>query len=119
VTEVVPILRVADARVSAAFYSHLGFEFDWEHQFEPGFPLFVSVRAETGARLFLSEHRGDASPDTLVYLYVDDVDALYARLREAGIAVERPPEDMPWGVREIALPDPDRNRLRIGTLLAG
>jgi predicted enzyme related to lactoylglutathione lyase len=117
VTEVIPILRVSDARASSAFYEHLGFSFQWEHQFEPGFPLFVSVGAESGARLFLSEHRGDASPDTLVYLFVDDVDALHARLVEAGVAVTQPPEDMPWGVRELTLSDPDANRLRVGTLL--
>ena len=116
-TEVIPILRVANAHASVAFYAHLGFTFQWEHQFEPGFPLFVSVGAESGARLFLSEHLGDASPDTLVYLFVEDVDALHARLVEAGIALTQQLEDMPWGVRELALSDPDGNRLRVGTLL--
>ena len=116
--EVVPILRVRDARGSAAFYAHLGFAVEWEHQFEPGLPLFIAVRADDGgARLVRSEHRGDASPDTLVYVYVDDVDAVYGRLQQAGVVVHRPPEDMPWGVRELSLADPDGNRLRIGTLL--
>ena len=116
--EVLPILRVRDARASASFYGHLGFALEWEHQFEPGFPLFVAVRADDGgARVFLSEHLGDATPDTLVYMYVDDVDALYGRLQDAGVGVHQPPEDMPWGVREFSLSDPDGNRLRVGTLL--
>ena len=115
-TEVVPILRVADAHAAAAFYAHLGFQFEWEHQFEPGLPYFVSIATADGARLFLSEHTGDARPDTLLHLWVDDVDATYAALREASADVT-PPEDQPWG-REIEARDPDGNRLRIGTRAA-
>ena len=111
-TEVVPILRVRKARAAAAFYARLGFHLEWEHQFEPGFPLFVSI-ADGDARIFLSEHEGDARPDTLLYLWVDDVDAVDAALRGAGIAVDAP-EDQPWG-RELEVRDPDGNRLRIAT----
>ncbi|MEU4243287.1 glyoxalase superfamily protein [Actinoplanes sp. NPDC026619] len=57
-------------------------------------------------QLFLSEHRGDARPDTLLSLHLDDVDAVAA---EFGAAVE----DAPWG-REVHLRDPDGNRLRVG-----
>jgi len=57
--------------------------------------------------LFLSEHEGDARPDTLVYLRVRDVEAI---ARAFGTRVE----DAPWA-REIELRDPDGNRLRIGT----
>ncbi len=57
--------------------------------------------------LHLSEHEGDARPETLVYFYVDDVDAIAA---EFGAPVEI----QPWA-REIELTDPDGNRLRIGT----
>ena len=56
--------------------------------------------------LHLSEHAGDATPGTLVYLYVDDVDAVAA---EFGAAVTT----QPWA-REVALTDPDGNRLRVG-----
>ncbi len=58
-------------------------------------------------RLFLSEHTGDARPGTLVYMFVDDVDAI---AQEFGVEVET----APWA-REIELRDPDGNRLRIGT----
>jgi catechol 2,3-dioxygenase-like lactoylglutathione lyase family enzyme len=104
--EVIPILRVADAAAAAAWYARLGFTEEWEHRFEPGMPAFVSV-ARGRVRLFLSEHRGDARPDTLVYLRVADVDAVAA---EFGVAVEQ----APWA-REVELRDPDGNRLRIGT----
>jgi catechol 2,3-dioxygenase-like lactoylglutathione lyase family enzyme len=117
VTEVIPILRVGDARAAAAFYAHLGFRVEWEHQFEPGFPLFVSIATADDARIFLSEHTGDARPDTLLYIWVDDVDAAHAALRDVAADIGSP-DDEPWG-REFGVRDPDGNRLRIATRAAG
>ncbi|MFF2777134.1 glyoxalase superfamily protein [Streptomyces sp. NPDC058052] len=104
--EAIPILRVEDAAAAVAWYGRLGFAEQWVHRFEPGFPAFVEV-ARGGVRLFLSEHTGDARPDTLVYLRVRDVGAIAS---EFGAQVQ----DMPWA-SEIELRDPDGNRLRIGT----
>jgi Glyoxalase superfamily protein len=83
--EVIPVLRVSDA----AWYQRLGFAQEWEFRFEPGFPAFVSV-ARGAVRLFLSEHTGDARPDTLIWLRLRDIDAI---AEEFGAAVEQ----MPWG----------------------
>jgi catechol 2,3-dioxygenase-like lactoylglutathione lyase family enzyme len=107
VSGAVPFLRVRDAEASADWYRRLGFEVDWTHRFEPGLPLFVAIR-NGPARLFLSEHEGDAVPRTLVYLYVDDADELARTLGEQA-------EDTPYGMRELELADPDGNRLRIGS----
>ncbi|MFJ8816460.1 glyoxalase superfamily protein [Amycolatopsis thermoflava] len=104
--EVIPILRVADAAAAVAWYERVGFTKQWEHRFEPELPAFVEV-ARGGVALFLSEHTGDARPDTLVYLRLRDVDAIAA-------AFGVPVEEAPWA-REIELRDPDGNRLRIGT----
>jgi catechol 2,3-dioxygenase-like lactoylglutathione lyase family enzyme len=104
--EAIPILHVRDAAAAVGWYDRLGFGKQWEHRFEPGFPAFVEV-ARGSMRLFLSEHKGDARPDTLVYLRVRDIDAVAA---EFGVPVK----DAPWA-REIELRDPDGNRLRIGT----
>jgi len=103
----VPVLHVDDAARAVAWYERLGFAKEWEHQFEPGFPWFVSV-ARGNVRLYLSEHTGDARPDTLIHLYVSDVDAV---AREFGVAVD---EEGLAG-RECALVDPDANRLRVAT----
>jgi hypothetical protein len=103
-TDVVPILRVTNAAVAAEWYARLGFGVVFEHRFEPHLPAYVGIRRE-GAQIHLSEHSGDARPDTLVYVWVDDVDAVAA---EFGVDVT----EAPWG-REVALTDHDHNRLRI------
>ncbi|MGK5729854.1 glyoxalase superfamily protein [Streptomyces sp. URMC 124] len=104
--EAIPVLHVENASAAVAWYARLGFAEQWEHRFEPGLPAFVEV-ARGAVRLFLSEHRGDARPGTLIYLRVRDVDAVAA---EFGV----PPVSAPWA-REIELQDPDGNRLRVGT----
>ena len=108
---VVPFLRVADAEASAEWYAQLGFEVEWRTRAEPHLPLFVAITDGRG-RIFLSEHTGDAHPDGLLYLYVDDVDAVAA---EFGTRAEL----AYYGMREIELVDPDGNRLRIGTPATG
>ena len=109
-TKVVPFLRVADAEASAGWYARLGFRIDWRHRFAPGLPLFIAM-TNGEASIFLSEHTGDARPDTLLYLYVDDVDRLAV---DFGV----PTQDAQYGMREIELRDPDGNRLRVGTPIA-
>ena len=42
---------------------------------------------------------------------VSDVDALYSKLREAGVVFGGPPEDQSWGARMVGLRDPDGNNL--------
>ena len=104
--DVIPILRIEEASRAVEWYERLGFEQTSVHRFGPDYPAFVRIKRGS-MRLFLSEHAGDASPDSLVYLRVADVDAIAA---EFGVSVE----EQPWA-REIELRDPDDNRLRIGT----
>jgi len=106
--EVIPVLRVADAAAAVSWYERLGFIKEWEHRFEPGHPAFVSIACDR-ARLYLSEHRGDAQPDALVHLYVSDVDAVVAEFGQ-------PAGEPPYGC-ELELRDPDGNRLRIARLV--
>jgi catechol 2,3-dioxygenase-like lactoylglutathione lyase family enzyme len=107
VEDVVPVLRVADAGRAVDWYRRLGFEKEWEHQFEAGLPWFVSV-ARGDVRLYLSEHMGDAPPGTLIHLYVENIDDLSA---EFGVPVD----EHGLAGRECDIEDPDGNRLRIAT----
>jgi catechol 2,3-dioxygenase-like lactoylglutathione lyase family enzyme len=108
VIELVPILRVADAERAYAWWKRLGFEQESVHRFFEGAPSFVSIRREN-AKVFLSEHEGDARPDTLLYLTVDDLDRIAAEFGVVPGAAEWDEE-----VLELELIDPDGNRLRIG-----
>jgi catechol 2,3-dioxygenase-like lactoylglutathione lyase family enzyme len=101
----VPIFRVHDGRTAASWYQRLGFEVVGEHFFTPDLPLYLFLR-RGDVTLHLSEHTGDAPPESLAYLYVDDLDAV---AREFGAEIV----DQPWG-REVELTDPAGNRLRIG-----
>lgn len=102
----IPILRVADAERALAWWARLGFVEDFRHQFEPGLPVFLALR-RGDAQVYLSEHTGDASGPGLIYLWVDDVDAVAA---EFGVAID----EMPWA-RDCEVTDPDGNRVRVAT----
>lgn len=76
----------------------------------PGFQC-SELLALDGRTLFLTEHTGDCEPGGSAYIVVDDVDALYERIRTR-VRVHEPPEKAPWGAREMLVIDPDGNRLR-------
>ena len=108
--ETIPVLRVEDVQLALRWYERLGFVEEWQHRFEPGLPVFASLRRGrdgTGSRIFLSEHTGDAPPNGLVYIRVSDVRAIAARL---GAQVEEM-----GGRLEIEVADPFGNRIRLGS----
>lgn len=103
--EIVPILHVKDAHKTAGWYARLGFSVEGEHQFGPGMPYYIFLERDA-IHLHLSEHKGDARPNTLLYFYVDDIEPIAS---EFGARVR----EQPW-CREVELTDPDGNRLRVG-----
>ena len=114
---VMPTLRMTSYAKSKAFYTEgLGFHIDWEHRFEPHFPVFMQVSRD-GMAFFLTEHRGDCPVGGLLHLYVDDVDACFAEFQGKGIAVTEPPNNDLPGVRVMTVLDPDGNKLRFCTRL--
>ncbi len=109
---VIPQLRITNAERSLAFYvDGLGFAIDWQHQFEPGFPLFFQI-TRAGQTIFLTQHSGDCETGGAVYFKVPDARAYYAVFQNNGIVATNLPEDTPWGTCEFLLTDPDGNRLR-------
>lgn len=76
----------------------------------PGLSHVRVDRSRPGTAV-LSEHRGDARPDTLVQLFVSAIGPVVA---EFG----RRADDPPYGC-EFELRDPDGNRLRISTATDG
>lgn len=109
----VPVLRIQDERRAREFYlDYLGFVIEWEHRFEPELPLYARLRRAQMV-IDLSEHHGDGTPGSVVWVPVGDVAALrrelaaktYTRLRP-GIDKHAP------GGPTMDLTDPFSNTLR-------
>jgi len=112
---VTPQFRITDARRSIPFYvDGLGFEIDWEHRFEPGFPVFMQM-TRAGQSIFLTEHAGDCQVGGAASFVVPDVDARHKYFVARGIVPTEPPEMTPWGAHEMVVTDPDGNRLRFAS----
>lgn len=114
--KVIPAFRISDYAKSRAFYvKGLGFKVDWEHRFEPNFPIFLQITKDN-MTIYLTEHSGDCQAGGLIHLFVPDVDRWYASL--AGNAVlghVEPPHNELEGLRMMTIVDPDGNQLRICT----
>lgn len=110
-TRINPILNVPDVDASVAHYRDvLGFdcEFTWE---EPA--TFAGITRDGVEIMFCKDAQG--SPGTWMTVWVDDVDALFEEFRASGADIRQPPIDLPWGVREMNVADPDGHRLRFST----
>ena len=60
---------------------------------------------------------GERRPGTgdALYLAVADIDGLYERVQQSGVAVERPLQDTAYGSREFLCRDPDGGLWSFGT----
>ena len=107
-----------DLARSVAFYETLGFSEAYRND------RGVMLAAGTVQLFLFATRQSDAPPvDRELGLFgnppgidhisfaVSDVDALYARLRQAGVVFGGPPEDQSWGARMASLKDPDGNNL--------
>ncbi len=108
----VPILRIFDEAKAREFYcGFLGFAVQFEQRGEADLPLYLSV-ARAGMTLHLSEHHGDASPGSTVYVPMQGVAAYHRELIGKHYGYGRPGlESQPWG-DVLEAHDPFGNRLR-------
>ncbi|MGF7213414.1 hypothetical protein GGE65_008056 [Skermanella aerolata] len=116
---VAPVFPVRNVSVALAHYRRLGFEGtaygdtgtdDPEYGFLTWGPVSLHL-----ARVPNLNPKTSASA---CYLYVSDVDALYAAWQVAGVwSGLTLPADTPYGLREFAYIDLDGNLLRVGSPL--
>jgi predicted lactoylglutathione lyase len=113
-TDVHPILPVRDLRAAVAHYESLGFR---ARRYADGDDYGFIVRK--GVELHLthqptSYYREGAI--AVVYLDVEDADALYDEWLHANVGGQLlPPADMEWGMHEGTYTDPDGNVIRYGS----
>jgi catechol 2,3-dioxygenase-like lactoylglutathione lyase family enzyme len=108
----IPIIRIFSEDKAREFYvGFLGFSIDWEHRFEHNFPLYFQVR-RSDLVLHLSEHHGDATPGSTIFVPVRDIEALQAELQSKNYKYGKPGvEALPWG-KVLETVDPFGNRIR-------
>jgi len=113
VLQTVPILRIFDVAKAKEFYvDFLGFTVDWEHRFEPRLPLYMQVSLGPLV-LHLSEHHGDASPGSTVFVRVEGLVAYHAQLLAKNYPYLRPGIERDGdGSLCVQVLDPFGNRLR-------
>jgi catechol 2,3-dioxygenase-like lactoylglutathione lyase family enzyme len=105
-----PIFTVRDLRATQRYYRDaLGFKLDWEYG-EP--PDFASVSRGDGVLFMCQGCPGRTG--AWVMMFTPDVDRLHEELRRKEAIIKMPPTDMPWGVREMHVEDPDGNVMRFG-----
>ena len=112
--QAIAVLHVRSSEAAEAFYCRrLGFTQTFAyrpHAPQPD-PCYMGL-ARDGAEIHVSSFAGDAVPGGVVYLRVDDVDAVYAELRARDVRVALEPTDQTWGNREMYVRDPDGNSIR-------
>ncbi|MFD1942443.1 glyoxalase superfamily protein [Paradevosia shaoguanensis] len=109
----IPIIRIFSVEKAYEFYrDYLGMNVDWEHRYEPGLPLYAQV-SRAGLVLHLSEHHGDATPGSTVFIWMKNLLAFHAELRSKTYPL-RPGIDQGPGETDkgFEIPDPFGNRLR-------
>jgi len=110
--QTIPILRIFDEGKAKEFYlEFLGMKLDWEHRFAADFPIYMQV--SKGSLVFhLSEHSGDCTPGSKVFVNVSDLDALYHEVTSRPYKYSKPAiEQASWGDRCFTVTDPFSNRV--------
>ncbi len=110
---VVPILRIFSVEKATEFYvAYLGFTVDWEHRFDARSPVYMQV-SRGGLVLHLSEHHGDGTPATVVFVETTGLEKFHAEVSGRDYGFMRPGiEDAPWNARVMEVIDPFGNRIR-------
>jgi catechol 2,3-dioxygenase-like lactoylglutathione lyase family enzyme len=111
-------IRATDPARSVAFYQVLGFSEAYTNDrgvmmADGDMRLFLFATRQPDQPLFMRDVGLFGKPPGMehISIAVTDVDAIYAKLREARVACDGPPEDESWGARMVGLKDPDGNNL--------
>lgn len=112
-----PVVYASHVDAVASFWELLGFR---RHvQLPPeGEPGYVGLTTDGVGELAVTHKQWAADryglslgsgPRFEMYVYVDDLEGILARLTEAHVTVLRDAEDMPWGERIATVADPEGN----------
>ena len=123
-----PILNVSNMQQTFEWFERLGWKKSWDWGTPPTFggvcsgefEIFLCLNGQGGrGRIDRPATFGPQSNEAdekavWIYVWVDDVDAVYARCVEQGLEITWPPTDMAWNAREMHVRHPDGHVFRIG-----
>lgn len=114
----IPLFKVSDMRAAIWHYTGvLDFVMTWPDD-TPDSPVVDLGHEEM--ELQITTHESERLFGSVVYVYVDDVDAMFAKFKSRGLdtsfkpnsPVHQGPVDQTWGRREFYVTDKDGNTLR-------
>ena len=115
--KIIPLLKVRDMRAAIRHYTEvLDFRMTWPGD-TPDSPVVDLGHEEIEFQI--TTHESERLFGSVIYVYVSDVDALFATYKSRGLKTNRPdspvhlgPTDQTWGRREFYVTDADGNTLR-------
>lgn len=110
----VPVLRsLNEARAREFYLDYLHFSVEWEHRFEYAQSILCMRLRRDRFVLDLSEHHGDGTPGSTVWVPVSDVTALHKELHATGYDRVNPGIDVDSpGGPTMEVIDPFSNTIR-------
>ena len=109
----IPVLAVTESSRAEEYYcDRLGFGKVFAYRPDPkrSDPCYLGV-ARDGVCLHLQSFKPERAGLTDTFIYVEDVDRLYAEFSARGATCQLPPTDQTWGTRELGIRDQDGNVL--------
>jgi uncharacterized glyoxalase superfamily protein PhnB len=119
--KIYPVLKYNDAQVAFDFLEGtLGCERLQVHEGENGGVAHAELRFGDEVLMFGTAGEGDPQYNqgigrTVVYVVVDEPDALFARAKDAGAEIVMEPTDQDYGSRDFTVRDPEGNLWSFGT----
>lgn len=110
VKRIVPNVATASVADVRDFYAGL---FDLEVVMDQGWIATLASDTSAPPQISVASEGGSGTPVPDVSIEVDDVDAVYARVRQMRIEIEYSLTDEPWGVRRFFLRDPAGKLLNV------
>lgn len=110
VRRIVANIGTSDIEAAKTFYGDiLGLEVVMDH----GWIVTFASDASTTPQLSVAIQGGSGTPVPDLSIEVDNLDEIYRRATEKGIAIEYGPVSEPWGVRRFYIRDPFGRLLNI------
>ncbi|MBE1441742.1 MULTISPECIES: VOC family protein [Paenibacillus] len=103
VKRIVANIAAQDIAAAKSFYHDiLGLDLWMDH----GWIATYGSNQEMNVQISVASSGGSSTPTPDLSIEVDDVDAAYGLMKEAGFRIEYGPANEPWGVRRFYVRDP-------------